>query len=83
MIVDSLELAEVKTKKFLAMRDQLGLKKVLIVIPEEYKNLSLSVRNVPGVEVKTLDALNVYDILRHPQLVIEQGAVGKLQERLQ
>jgi len=83
MIVDSLELAEVKTKTFMAMRDQLGLKKVLIVIPEEYKNLSLSVRNVPGVEVKTLDALNVYDILRHPQLVIEQGAVGKLQERLQ
>ena len=83
VIVDSLQMAEIKTKNFLSMRDQLGLKKVLIVLPEEDKNLSLSARNVPGVQVTTQDALNVYDILRHPQLVIEQGAVEKLQERLQ
>ncbi|WP_462323375.1 50S ribosomal protein L4 [Desulfoplanes sp.] len=83
MIVDSLKMDEIRTKSFAALRDQLGVKKVLIVVPEEDKNLSLSARNIPGVQVTTQDALNVYDILRHPQLVMEQGAVEKLQERLQ
>jgi large subunit ribosomal protein L4 len=83
LIVDKLDLDEIKTKAFVGLRDRLGLKKVLIVVPEEYKNLTLSARNVPGVQVTTQDALNVYDILRHPQLVMEQGAVEKLQERLQ
>jgi large subunit ribosomal protein L4 len=83
LIVDKLDLDEIKTKAFVGLRDRLGLKKVLIVVPEEYKNLTLSARNVPGVQVTTQDALNGYDILRHPQLVMEQGAVEKLQERLQ
>ncbi|GAU07542.1 50S ribosomal protein L4 [Desulfoplanes formicivorans] len=83
LIVDKLDLNEIKTKAFVGLRERLGLKKVLIVVPEEYKNLTLSARNVPGVQVTTQDALNVYDILRHPQLVMEQGAVEKLQERLQ
>ncbi len=83
VIVDKLDLDEIRTKTFLGLRDRLGLKKVLIVVPEEYRNLTLSARNVPGVQVTTQDALNVYDILRHPQLVMEQGAVEKLQERLQ
>ncbi len=82
MIVDHLNIDEVKTKTFVGLRERLGLKKVLIVVPEEYKNLTLSARNVPGVQVTTQDALNVYDILRHSQLVMEQGAIEKLQERL-
>jgi large subunit ribosomal protein L4 len=82
MIVDHLDIDEVKTKTFVGLRERLGLKKVLIVVPEEYKKLTLSARNVPGVQVTTQDALNVYDILRHSQLVMEQGAIEKLQERL-
>jgi len=82
MIVDHLDIDEVKTKTFVGLRERLGLKKVLIVVPEEYRNLTLSARNVPGVQVTTQDALNVYDILRHSQLVMEQGAIEKLQERL-
>jgi large subunit ribosomal protein L4 len=82
MIVDNLNVDEIRTKAFVGLRDRLGLKKVLIVVPEEYKNLTLSARNVPGVQVTTQEALNVYDILRYPQLVMEQGAIEKLQERL-
>ncbi len=83
MIVDHLKMDAIRTKDFVGLQETLGLKKVLIVLPEEDRNLTLSARNVPGVQVTTQDALNVYDILRHPQLVMEQGAVEKLQERLQ
>lgn len=82
MVVNSLQLPEIKTKGFTTIKDALGLKKVLIVIPEGDNNLELSARNVPGVKVMHQDSLNVYDVLRYPQLVLAPEVVENLQERL-
>jgi large subunit ribosomal protein L4 len=81
-IVDKITLAEIKTKGFLAVKDALQLKKALIVVSELDNNLRLSARNVPGIDVLNAESVNTYDILRHPQLVLEQGVVERLQERL-
>ncbi|HKK33829.1 MAG TPA: 50S ribosomal protein L4 [Desulfomicrobiaceae bacterium] len=54
----------------------------MIVVSELDNNLRLSARNVPGIDVLNVEAVNTYDILRHPQLILEQGAVERLQERL-
>lgn len=82
MVVDSLRFDEIKTKKFVACKDTLGLRKALIVVSEKDSNLALSARNVPGFEVLDHDAINVYEILKYPQMVLEKGAVESLQERL-
>lgn len=81
-VVDKIALEEVKTKKFAEVAKALGLKKALIVLPEDDKVLSLSARNVPGITVLTQDKLNVYDVLKHPQLVIFQDAAKAVEERL-
>lgn len=81
-VVDKITLSEIKTKGFLAVKDALQLKKALIVVSELDNNLRLSARNVPGIDVLNAESMNVYDILRHPQLVLEQGVVERLQERL-
>lgn len=81
-VVDKFELPEIKTKKFVEIKNNLGLKKPLIVLKERYNNLELSARNVPGVGVLTQDFLNTYDALKHSELVIEKEAILKLQERL-
>lgn len=81
-IVDKFELPEIKTKKFVEIKNNLGVKKPLIVLQERYNNLELSARNVPGVSVLTQDFLNTYDALKHSELVIEKEAILKLQERL-
>ncbi len=81
-VVDDFELPEVKTKNFVALQDRFGLKKALIITKGDCKNLSLSARNVQGIEVKTQDKVCTYDILSRPHLVIESGAIDLMQERL-
>ncbi|SDO02240.1 50S ribosomal protein L4 [Desulfonauticus submarinus] len=81
-IVDKFDFPEIKTKKFVEVKNSLGLKKPLIVLQERYNNLELSARNVPGVAVLTQELLNTYDALKHSEVVIEKEAILKLQERL-
>jgi len=82
MVVDDLAMPEIKTKLFSQVLQTLGLKKVLIVVEKEDNNLSLSARNIPGVKVLSQDRLNVYDLLLHPQLVLDKQAAHSVQERL-
>jgi large subunit ribosomal protein L4 len=81
-IVDDLDMPEIKTKQFIEIKGKLGLKKPLIVTGKQYNNLELSVRNVQGAQVVTHDSVNIYDILRHNELVMDKQAVEALQERL-
>ncbi|NLY40742.1 MAG: 50S ribosomal protein L4 [Desulfovibrionales bacterium] len=82
LIVNELRFQEIKTKNFVACKNVLGLKKALIVVSEQDSNLSLSARNVPGVLVLDSQSINVYEVLKYPQIVLDQGAVVALQERL-
>jgi large subunit ribosomal protein L4 len=82
MVVDSLSLPEIKTKSFCKIKDALGIKKALIVIPEEDNNLRLSARNIPGIKVAHQNALNVYDVLAYDQLILMPQVVENIQERL-
>lgn len=82
LVVNKLQFADIKTKNFVACKNALGLKKALIVVGEKDSNLSLSARNVPGVLVLDQQSINVYEILKYPQVVLDKGAVEALQERL-
>ncbi len=81
-VVDKFDLPEIRTRDFVNIQSKLGLKKPLIVTAEKCNNLELSARNVPGVQVVTQDSINVYEILKHQELVMDKQAVEKLQERL-
>ncbi|BBD07118.1 50S ribosomal protein L4 [Desulfovibrio ferrophilus] len=82
MVVDSINLKEVKTKAVAEILKNLGLRKALIVLPDEDTVLRLSARNIPGITILQQDMLNVYDVLRHPQLVMFQDAAKAVEERL-
>lgn len=83
LVVKGIELPEVKTKLFAKVAGTLGLKKALIVAPEENNTLTLSARNVPGITLTTPERLSVYEILKHTQLVLLEGAVAPVQARFQ
>lgn len=74
LVVDKLRFDGIKTKNFVSWRDTLGLKKALIVVGEQDSNLALSARNVPGVQVLDQQSVNVYEILKYPQMVLDQDA---------
>ena len=82
MVVDKLELPEIKTRLFADVVGKLGLKKALIVVGGADKTLALSARNLPHVKVLEADKLNVLDVLTYPELVMVQDAVSSVEERL-
>lgn len=81
IVVDKMEMNEIKTKAFLNMMSDMNIayEKVLFVLPEDNSNVYLSSRNIQGANVVTADSLNTYEILDANKLVIVEGAVEKIQ----
>ncbi|MGN0318500.1 MAG: 50S ribosomal protein L4 [Lachnospira sp.] len=80
IVLDSFELDEVKTKKFVQVMDNLKVNKALVVLEGENKNVVLSGRNVPTVKVTATNEINTYDVLKYDTLVVTKAAVEKLEE---
>ncbi len=82
-ILDELKLAEGRTKLFAALMKALEIKgAALFVVDEPDANLLLAARNVPRVEVVCARDLNVYQLLRYPQVVASKSAMEVLTQRL-
>jgi len=71
-----------KTKEILRYINNLGTDSALLVVPERNLILEASARNLPKVKVLAVEGLNVYDVLNHEKLIIEQEALPKIEERL-
>ncbi len=83
VVVDSLDVADAKTK---AVAGQLAKanwgKKVLVIDGEQVnEGFARAARNIPGVNVLPAIGANVYDILKHDTLVLTRAAVEKLEAR--
>jgi len=83
-IVEELSLDEYKTRRMVEALSALGLsgEKVLVVTDEANPMVESSLRNIPGVGLVRAEGLNVYDILRHPKMLITRAAVEALQARV-
>ena len=78
---DSLEAP--KTKEITAALQRLGFTddtRVLLVIDGASETLKLSVRNLERVKLIAADQLNVFDLLNAQKLVLNEGALAKIQE---
>lgn len=86
MVVKGITLPEAKTKHFARVAGTLGLSKALVVAsPEDGAAdgaLARSARNIPGIKLVTPDAVNVYEVLNHKQIVVLEGALPHLEARL-
>ena len=82
IVMDKLDLAEIKTKVFTGIIQQISAEKVLIITGERNRKLELSSRNVPGVKILQTQGMNVYDILKYPTLVLVQPAIEGIEGRL-
>ena len=79
-VLDELKLDEVKTKKMVAVLNNLKVNKALVVTAEKDDNVVLSSRNIPTVRAAFTSTINVYDILKYDTIVITKDAVAKLEE---
>jgi large subunit ribosomal protein L4 len=88
VVVDRLELAEVKTKNLVTALEALQqsaelLKKksALVVDAAGNEKLRLSIRNCKDHQFLPPEGVNVYDLLRHDTLVLSKDAAKALEER--
>ncbi len=71
------------TKDAVAILAALGLERSVLVVTDEHdRNLYLSLRNVPQVEVSTVADINVLAVLTRRNLVLTAGAMAKLEARM-
>jgi len=83
-VLEGFNLESPKTKDFLNILKALELDnaKVLMILPEDSKEIYLSSRNVPKAEVRRASDLNTYDILNADQLILVEASVDKIKEQL-
>jgi large subunit ribosomal protein L4 len=82
-VVDKFELSEIKTKQLAGVLKALQVDKgSLIVDAGGNENLRLSIRNIPNNLYLPPEGVNLYDVLRHPHLVLTKNAVAALVTRL-
>lgn len=82
IVVDSLSIAEPKTKTMVSILERLKANKPVIVLGSLEETVAKSARNIPGVLTMASDGINVYDLLAHDHLVITKDAVSKVEEAL-
>ena len=82
LVLDNLELEEIKTRAFLDITGNLNVENALIVVDKKDEKLELSSRNLPHVKVLRCEGLNVYDILKYKKLVLLEGSVKGIEGRL-
>ena len=81
LVVNKIELDEIKTKAVAQMLAKLKTgKKVLLVLAENNETIYKSARNIQGVKVATVNTLSVYDILNCNNLVVLKDAAKKIEE---
>jgi large subunit ribosomal protein L4 len=82
-VVESLDLAEAKTKLAKQALEALGLKHALIVLAEDDQNFYRAARNLAAHKVLSLAGLNVYDVLNHDELLMTTKVARAIEARLQ
>jgi len=80
IVLDELQLAEIKTRNFQKMLDSFKLSKALVITKGQDENVVLSARNIPDVKTIETNTINVYDILKYNTVVITKDAVAAIEE---
>ena len=80
IVLDELKLDTIKTKAFAEVLEALNLKKALVILDENDKNVVLSARNIPDVKTTQVNTLNVYDVMKYSTVVVTKKAVSNIEE---
>jgi large subunit ribosomal protein L4 len=81
-VVESFALDAPKTKLLAAKLKDLGLKDVLVVVEAYDEKLELASRNLLGVTVLPVSAVDPVSLIRHERVLATIGAIRMLEEKL-
>ena len=82
IVVEDFAFEAPKTKEFVkcAKNIQVADKKAVMVLSDQNKNVYLSARNLPNVEIVTASSLNTYKIMNNRSLILSESSVAVINE---
>jgi len=85
IVLDTIEMAEAKTRIIAKMLKDLGAtRKALLVLPdasaENAEMVVRAARNIPGVKTAYVNTINVLDILSYDKFIVTEAAVKLVEE---
>lgn len=82
VVVEDFTFEAPKTKEFVnfAKNIQVADKRTVVVLSDQNKNVYLSARNLPNVEIVTATSLNTYKIMNNRSLVLSESSVAVINE---
>lgn len=82
VVVKDLSMDQISTKAFDQLIKRFELEGALVVIDQADSKVELSARNLRNVKVLRAEGVNVYDILKYPNLVLTDAAVSEIEGAL-
>ncbi|HHX71470.1 MAG TPA: 50S ribosomal protein L4 [Clostridiales bacterium] len=80
-VIDNIAFDAPKTKDFVGFLNAVKVEgKALVVTAGADRNTYLSGRNVPGVKTTMASTLNVYDILKYDNLIVDKASLAAIEE---
>ncbi len=80
VVVDKMELKEIKTKEMVNVLNNLKVNKALIVLEDKNLNVQASSRNIENVKTTLVNTINIFDLLKYDSLVATEEAIKKIEE---
>ncbi|MDO4553586.1 MAG: 50S ribosomal protein L4 [Lachnospiraceae bacterium] len=80
IVLDELKFDEIKTKKMVAVLNNLKVNKALVVLNEKDDTVIKSAHNIPSVKTALTNTINVYDILKYDTVVVTKDAIATIEE---
>ena len=80
--VESIELAEPRTKLLISKLSEYGLSRALILVEAYEEKLFLAARNIPYVDVLAVTSLDPVSLIKHDKVIATVGALKLLDQRL-
>ena len=79
IVVDTFKIDEPKTKEMSKVLIALEVDDALIVVNEKQTNLDLASRNIPKVELITVEKINPVSLISHENVVIDTAGIKKIE----
>ncbi len=83
IVVKDLVMDKISSKSFDQLIKRFDLEGVLVVIDQADAKVELSARNLKNVKVLRAEGVNVYDILKYPNLVLTDAAASEIEGALE
>ncbi len=82
-VIDSLPMSTPKTKEMSEYLKNIKTAKSALIVTSDvdnYKNIYLSARNIPGVFAQRIDYVTVYELLKYDELILTKAAFDRFKE---